>query len=201
MNLSQLENAFEQLGAAENAPENHGILCGLLCARGSVAEPEWLSIAVAAAQPCATSGPGPAALEAAAMQTLSTAENTAVRALYDETVSHLGAGEGLFSPLLPEDDEPLSARSLAMADWCSGFLYGLAAGGIEDLSVLPSDVQEIAGDLAEISRAGMDDDGGEEDEVAYAELVEYLRAGVTLVYEILEAERGSAVDAGDRTIH
>lgn len=200
MNLSQLESAFQRLGAAENAPENHGILCGLLCARGKVTEPEWLSIAVVAAQPCASSAPEPA-VDEAAMQALSAAENTAVRKLYEETVSHLGAGEGLFNPLLPDDDEPLSARSIAMADWCSGFLYGLAAGGIEDLSVLPPDVQEIAGDLAEISRAGMDDEGGEEDEVAFAELVEYLRAGVTLVYEILEAERGSATDGSERTIH
>lgn len=201
MDLSQLESAFELLGAAENAPENHGILCGLLCARGEVAHPEWLATAVAAARSDAEDGAGAAGMNAPAMRALSSAETSAVKALYEDTVAHLRSGEGLFNPLLPEDDEPLSARSLAMAAWCSGFLYGLAAGGIEDLSILPSDVQEIAGDLAEISRAGIEEEGDEEDEVAYAELVEYLRAGVTLVYEILAAERGSNADAGNRTIH
>ncbi|MDX9739623.1 MAG: UPF0149 family protein [Gammaproteobacteria bacterium] len=198
-NLLQMDRAFERLGAAENAPENHGILCGLLCARGGVAHSEWLTIAAAAAQSDAEGDA--AAMEGSGAQALSAAEAAALKALYDDTVARLRSGEGLFSPLLPDDDQPLMARSVAMADWCGGFLYGLAAGGIDDLSALPADVQEIADDLTEISHAGIDDEGSEEDEVAYAELVEYLRAGVTLVYEILEAERGSAADAGDRTIH
>src|SRR5690606_26274249 len=111
-------------------------------------------------------------------------DRAAVAAVYDETVGRLQEADRLFSPLLPGDDEPLSVRSEAMADWCSGFLYGLGAGGIADLSVLPEDVREIAGDIIEISRAGGEGEG-EEDEAAYMELVEYLRAGVTLVFEIL----------------
>lgn len=201
MDLSQLESAFERLGATESAPENHGILCGLLCARGSVSPPEWLAIAVGAAR-SDTDGAAPLDAGVPARPLLvSETDVGALRKLYEDTVSGLQSTESLFIPLLPEDDEPLPARSVAMAEWCGGFLYGLAAGGIEDLSVLPSDVQEIAGDLTEISRAGIDEESDEEDETAYAELVEYLRAGVTLVYEILESERGGATNAGDRTIH
>jgi uncharacterized protein YgfB (UPF0149 family) len=122
-----------------------------------------------------------------------------VSALYEETLGRLREAESLFEPLLPDDDEPLVARSAAMALWCSGFLFGLGAGGVRDFSVLPEDVREIAGDIAEISRAGVDGGESEEDEAAYAELVEYLRAGVTLVFEILESER-SGPESG-HTIH
>lgn len=201
MNLSQLESVFERLGASESAPENHGILCGLLCARGGVTPPEWLAIAVGAARDDADgTAPVDGGVPTGAIL-VSETDVGALRKLYEDTVSGLRSTDSLFIPLLPEDDEPLQARSVAMAEWCGGFLYGLAAGGIEDLSALPADVQEIAGDLTEISRAGIDEEGDEEDEAAYAELVEYLRAGVTLVYEILESERDDAANAGDRTIH
>lgn len=192
----QLKRAFERLGAGQSPSEHHGVLCGLLCARGSVGLPEWL--AVIAGRPAAGEGrpPGPGEDP---LRVLSPDQAEATRSLYRETVACLESAEGLLQPLLPGEGVPLFERSLAMADWCGGFLYGLAEGGIGDLSVLPPDVREVAGDLTEISRVSADEDAEEEDEVAYAELVEYLRAGVTLVYETLEAERR---DGGSgRTIH
>lgn len=194
MDFTLLNQAFHRLGVAESAPENHGVLCGLLCARGLVPLPDWLSLMRGApADPDAPADTG------SAFPAASEEDRAAVTALYEDTVDGLRQADRLFSPLLPGDDEPLEVRSEAMADWCSGFLYGLGAGGIQDLSVLPEDVREIAGDIAEISHAGAEADGGEEDEAAYFELVEYLRAGVTLVFEILESERAEA--APDRIIH
>ncbi|MES0328506.1 MAG: UPF0149 family protein, partial [Gammaproteobacteria bacterium] len=97
--------------------------------------------------------------------------------------------------LLPEDDEDLMDRTEALANWCQGFVYGLAAGGISDDTKLPGDAQEILMDFVEISRAGYnigDDDvievseTTEEDELAFVEVVEYVRTGVLLINEELQ---------------
>jgi uncharacterized protein YgfB (UPF0149 family) len=100
---------------------------------------------------------------------------------------------GDFKLLLPDDDDSLPERVEAISAWCQGFIYGLAAGGIQQGSELPEDTEELLKDMVEISRAGHDvDDGGDdaanedEDEVALMEIEEYVRMGVLLIYEELQ---------------
>ncbi|MGH8322977.1 MAG: UPF0149 family protein, partial [Steroidobacteraceae bacterium] len=91
-----------------------------------------------------------------------------------------------FDLLLPEDAASLDTRTVALAQWCQGFLYGLGGSAIQDASGLPGEVGEIVRDLSEITRAG--GDGGqsvEANESAYVELVEFVRVGVQLVFEEL----------------
>ena len=62
-----------------------------------------------------------------------------------------------------------------------GFLFGVVEAGAV-WSVAPAAVREVIADFAEIARlrgGGLDD---EDDEGAYAELVEYVRMGTMLVY-------------------
>jgi uncharacterized protein YgfB (UPF0149 family) len=55
---------------------------------------------------------------------------------------------------------------------------------------LPGEAGEIVRDFAEITRAGVDARQGEEsNESAYAELVEFVRVGVQLLFEDLAAAR------------
>ena len=83
-----------------------------------------------------------------------------------------------------------STRTAALAEWCQGFLYGLGAGAITDASGWPGEAGEIVRDFAEITRAGVDAQQGEEsNESAYAELVEFVRVGVQLLFEDLAAAR------------
>ena len=94
--------------------------------------------------------------------------------------------------LLPSDAQSLESRTAALAQWCQGFLYGLGSGSIPDVGGLPGDVGEIVRDLTEITRAGVDDgDGEESNEGAYAELVEFVRVGVQLLFEELAPVRHS----------
>ena len=59
-------------------------------------------------------------------------------------------------------------------------------------AVLPDTVTEVLADLAQLSQAGVPAASEPEvEEDAYIELVEYLRAGVQLVYEELDALRAS----------
>lgn len=186
MEWSLVNSALRRLGIATDAAENHGVLCGLLCARGPSAEPAWLDL-VRAEQTAGAEGPS----DAAAWEELSR--------LYRATLGQLRDEGFAFTLLLPEDTQPLQLRAEAMTEWCQGFLYGLAAGGVEDTEVLPEELREITEDIVEISRASADSDEGEPGEAAYAELIEYLRVGVILVFETLEAERAGA--DSDRVIH
>ena len=64
---------------------------------------------------------------------------------------------------------------------------------IQDASELPGEVGEIVRDLTEISRADVDDARRHEsNESAYAELVEFVRVGVQLVFEELRRARPRA---------
>ena len=75
-------------------------------------------------------------------------------------------------------------------------VYGLGAGTIPDASQLPGEAGEIVRDLAEITHAGVDVDQDEEaNESAYAELVEFVRVGVQLLFEELAGARRPAGSA------
>ncbi len=95
---------------------------------------------------------------------------------------------------MPDDDAPLTERTAALGEWCEGFLFGVGASSIEHFDALPESVQEIIRDVVEMARVGMptgeDTDG---DEGAYVELVEYLRAGVQLVYDEMNPAPASPV--------
>lgn len=93
--------------------------------------------------------------------------------------------------LLPDDGASLTERTDALCQWCQGFLVGLASGGVTNFDNLPGSVPEFVKDVLTISQAtAVGDEGGsgdEEDETAFAELVEYLRVGTQLVYDELAA--------------
>ena len=92
-----------------------------------------------------------------------------------------------FELLLPEDEAVLDARTVALAQWCQGFLYGLGGSATQDVSRLPGEVGEVVRDLSEITRVGVDDDQsvGIERKRLCGAGVEFVRVGVQLVFEEL----------------
>jgi yecA family protein len=191
MDWSLVNTALRRLGIGTDAAENHGVLCGLLCARGPDVEQAWIDLLRDEQEQAAPAG---------AEQEAGAGAWAELSRLYRETIGQLRDEGFVFFLLLPDDSQPLQLRAEAMTEWCQGFLYGLAAGGLEDYSVLPEEVREIAEDIVEISRATTDGEEGESDEAAYSELIEYLRVGVILVFETLEAERGARTN-DTRVIH
>jgi uncharacterized protein YgfB (UPF0149 family) len=150
------------LDAAELA-ECHGLLCGLLC-RELIDNPAAMQLVV---------DPG-SALQAMLVESW---ENT-VQQLADEDLG--------FALWLPDDEESLEERTIALAQWCSGFLAGLASGG--QLDALSEEAAEAIEDLQQIARAELSSPAGdtgesEEDEVAYAEIVEYVRVVALMMRE------------------
>ena len=168
---------IQQLLAAErslaDAAEAHGTLAGCLCAAGGYRCEDWLREIL----PEGRADPQAAAI---------------LQELYAATADALLQPDMEFELLLPEDAQPLEVRAAALAEWCQGFLYGLGAGSIPDARRLPGDAGEIVRDFVEITRAGVDAGQAEEsNESAYAELVEFVRVGVQLLYEELSGARAA----------
>lgn len=205
VDFSEIDTVLERLGVIYAASESHGVLCGLLCVKGFVTYDGWITLIndEQKVQPAwynrdMAGNDDNNEIDHDAAGTGSE-EWGLLQDLYDETMRQLNDDEYGFSLLLPNDEEPLRIRTEALVEWCDGFLFGLGAGEIKDFAQLPDDVNEISHDLAEISRAYHEDESTEADEVAYAELVEYVRVGVLVIYEALQLTREAR--AGNKVLH
>lgn len=160
-----LARARAELGAAEC----HGLLCGLLCGVDEQAPQRWLEEVL-----------GP---EGRILRARDDCRNELLRMLTD-TVRTLCSGQCNFVPLLPGDDAGLGVRSEALADWCSGFLYGIGSAG-DVQARLSKDALEVLSDFSEVTRLTADAEESEASEADYSEIVEYMRVGVMLIFEEL----------------
>ncbi len=173
-----LDFANGYLEATELA-ECHGVACGLLCAQagagldmfiGLLDLPEW---------------DHPKAADF----------NKSLRELFNTSREQLADEDMGFSIWLPGDTEILEDRTMALAQWCYGFLTGLGSSGDSNLQRLSDEANEALKDLQQISLADVSDtSGSEDDEVAFAEIVEYIRVAILLIrQELLGPERNNAV--------
>lgn len=117
--------------------------------------------------------------------------NAALDALREMTLEGLFDSDLSFKPLLPTDEVELERRVQALARWCAGFLYGLSSSGEFRVDALSEEVREVVDDLTELSRAGLtaEDADNESAEADYAELVEYVRVGVQMIFLELQPRR------------
>lgn len=193
VDFARIETLFGELGLNLDPAECHGSLCGLLCATESLQGAAWVNQVLNGQLDL----PG---REAAPAHSEEGEARTQLLILYKNTAVQLEDPEYGFTPLLPGDDRPLSERVEALSRWCQGFLLGLGLGGVREQSALPGDSPEVMKDFVEISRLGHDQGKGkEEDEGAYAEIVEYVRMAALLVYEELRPMR--AARPADAPVH
>ena len=183
--IAALDETLFKVDAIMGAAESHGALCGMLCARGSTDLSEWMGHVLGEQEQ------GNVFLRDIANM---------LSELHQSTLGQINDPFGEFQLLIPGDDDDLDDRTEALATWCQGFVYGLAAGGVSDQSELPEDTSELLQDFIEIARAGHDiseldeySDDEEEDERAFVEIVEYVRTGVLLINEELQPLQTSQV--------
>ena len=180
---TEIQRVLADERSMTDAAEAHGTLAGALCSAPAYRFEDWVQ----------------EILPDGRAQALSTGT---LRSLYFVTAETLNGAELEFHPLLPEDASSLDERTTALAQWCVGFLYGLGSGSIQDLSALPGEVGEVIRDFDEITRVGVE--GGADDEQsesAYAELVEFVRVGVQIVFEELESLREPASEQPEPPLH
>ena len=170
LNYESMNGVLTQLAEDLDSSESHGVLCGLLCINPDQARSGWtryileqISVVDQAAE---------------AKQV-----GQVLEPLLVEAQGRLNSVECDFQPILPESDT-LSVRTQALAKWVQGFLVGMSFGGVKDLKDLPSDSMEIMQDMVKIAQAGRYAvTESNEDEAAYSEILEYLRAGTMLIYQ------------------
>ena len=181
--FDDLQRALVQSRALTDAAEAHGTLVGSLCA-SPCSLTDWLAEILPEGR-----ADSPAA--------------DSLRAVFESTSGALLDGSLSFSPLLPADDAPIGDRALALGEWCQGFLYGLGTGvAVPEASSLPGEAAEVLRDMTEITHVDVDpEDDPESNEAAYAELVEFVRAGVQLLYDQLQPMREPRVTRFPETLH
>lgn len=180
--IAILEELLFKVDAAMGGVESHGALCGMLCAQGSTEASKWL-VHVLGEQESSD------ALTEVAAQLMQ---------IYQLAIEQMNDSSVELELFLPDDEDPLEERVVALSTWCQGFVYGLAAGGVKEDTNLPGDTQELVRDIIEISRIGHESldgdsnaDAQEQDEVAFMEVMEYVRMGTLLIYEELQPLQSS----------
>jgi uncharacterized protein YgfB (UPF0149 family) len=166
----QVQQVLIQAHSLADAAEAHGTLAGCLCATVAYRFEDWMLEILPDGADSAATG--------------------VLFELFRSTSVDLGEAQLRFAPLLPDDEEPIEARASALGAWCQGFLYGLGTSALSDATQLPGDVGEVVRDLTEITHVAADSaESLESNEGAYAELVEFVRAGVQLLFDELEPLR------------
>ena len=110
------------------------------------------------------------------------------------TLKQLNDAEMSFYPLLSPDSESLTNRTLSLSSWCQGFIDGLGLGiAQKNVPIDPAGqdkIGEIIEDFSQISKltsaSVMNED---EEELAYMEVVEYVRVGAQLIFEEMKVAK------------
>ena len=103
-------------------------------------------------------------------------------AAFDATLENLDEFADFgFRLLVPDDESPIDERVRAIANWCSGFLSGLGESG-RSVDALTGDAAEALSDLARIAALTDDVPEGEENEEDLAEIEEFVRVSVLLIF-------------------
>jgi len=180
-----MDQALRRVEAPADASEVHGSLCGLVCGLGPGGQSVWLADTLS---------------EAPANGKLPAQTDELLTALAASTCANLEGGDLTFQPLLPNDEQSLAERVDSLAQWCLGFNHGLfvaARIGDAEVELNCGNTAEIVRDFSELAQVAVGDeepDAAGED--AYAELVEYVRVSVQLVYEELAPVRQRILAAG-----
>lgn len=161
----ELHVALNQTALKLHASQVHGLVCGILCGHPSHTS-AWGEL---------VTGGG---------EEKSTTTHELLQALYDATAKQLDEMLFELQLLLPADSEPLPLRAEALTLWCQGFLTGLKLAKIKISGREASDTTEAINDMIEIAKMNYEDVvDSEEDEVAYVELVEFVRMAAILIYQ------------------
>lgn len=158
------------------ASELHGVICGTLCAGHAEAHAAWF-------EELFRNQPADDLLVREARQMLGR--------LYQATQRQIGSDDLEFQPYLPGDELPISERARNLSEWCQGYLFGLGLAGMSEQQLM-GDAKEAIGDITEFTKLDHDSiDAGEEAELAYAELQEFIRVATLLIWQELSVKRES----------
>lgn len=187
--LDDLTQSLTQVRADCTASELHGVISGLL-AGGARLNRSALSRTLES--------------HAEAEQAFADTLTASLWQLQLQTLDQLSSDELDFQPLLPDDEDSLSERVLALGDFCRGLLAGFGLAVPASHPALAGEtVRETLQDLVNISQVDAVDEADEDSEVAYTELHEFVRLAVMHLFGELEPVEVRPHDSEDAqpTLH
>jgi uncharacterized protein YgfB (UPF0149 family) len=104
--------------------------------------------------------------------------------LAEDINTQLKSPDYAFHSLLPDDEEPLTTRLVALSSWCDSFNIGFAGAWVKDDAAMAQETREVLQDFSRIALVNrVDEDLDEkENEMNYIEVVEYARMAAITVY-------------------
>ncbi len=152
-----------------SAAELHGLITGSVCtARLNSVEDNWVKL-LTPYDP----------LDDHQLEHL----NDSLKVVYSLTSNALEGDGFAFTPVLPDEDASSDFRTGELAAWCRGFV--LVYQHHPQTDNLSEDSQEAYEDLTEIAYAELGDGEDEEHAQALAELEEYIRISVQMIFDDL----------------
>jgi len=175
INYSQIEAAVSLEGVAIQPSEVHGTIVGALSNHlKSGHKPNLAKLLLAQEQYNSTQ-----------------AFNDLLNELYRESADVLLEGGEGFELMLASEDEALDFRTESLALWCRGYMLGLLYNESFSIDQLTDNGSEIARDIMAIAEAEAGTADDTEEDWALAELEEYVKAGVQLIFEFVYSERAT----------
>jgi len=170
-----LQLIFDEHDAGMNVSEAHGLASGMLCVQFDADFNRWVTAIFDTEDQ---------------LKALTNDDKQGLIGLFQGTLELLKADEFIFDLLLPDEEERIGVRAVAMSEWCQGFLYGVAYMGVGDDKDWDEDCRGVLRDLMEISRLDADNTD-DSDEQAFMELQEYVRMGVQILMQELQPDEDS----------
>jgi len=163
---AELNRVLKKTALKLHPSQAHGLMCGLFFGSPKLQQGAWE--------------------EVVAGKKLSGKSQEVLQAVFDISARQLKEFLFEFDLLLPKDSEDLPVRAEALTLWCQGMLTGLKMAEVQIVGRKPGEVTEAINDLVEIAKMNYENVvATEEDEAAYAELVEYVRMAVIMIYQQL----------------
>jgi uncharacterized protein YgfB (UPF0149 family) len=141
----------------------HGFICGLLCATSGKSDNSWHNTLLGDKK------------DRHAREML--------QQIFESSFHLISEFSFEFTLLLPEDKASIHLRTEALGSWCQGFLAGLKHGRFPIENREPSEITDTLNDILEIAQVNYEElDANDEDEMAYFELLEYVRLAVLMIF-------------------
>ena len=177
-NESELDEALENCDSGRNSIQAHGLLCGYIMTHGLKGHDMWLH---------------------RMFENSSNEKGDKYKYIFDDlfikTWQQLEERQSEFELFLPGDDRGLLTRAKAIGAWCDSYLHGLISSVTTEklkkaINREPTSI--LIKDLLEMTKATIgEEDDYETNERSYAELVEYTRIAVQLIFEELDESRNN----------
>ncbi|MDA7742277.1 YecA family protein [Francisellaceae bacterium] len=162
--------ALQNLKALSEPAEAHALLCALFSAGADVRIHAWIDSMLSGH---VEEG------DIKAQEAFDVLEK-----LFNSTHEQYHSGYFDLELLLPGEEAPFYMRIGALALWCQGFISGLGLIGVDLAAQKNNEISEAVQDLSKMSRLQYDceEEGNEDDEKAFFELVEYTKVAALLLH-------------------